>query len=137
MREERNIWVIGGDLRQAKLAEVLVEDGHTVHSYGLERVPEASPLLSGDSLEGVHLADCVILPLPVEGETGLVNSPLSTKKIVLAQLFGLLRPHQLVCGGKISPQLALLAEDYQIQLCDYFHREELAVANAVPTVLVV
>ena len=31
MKHELNIWVVGGDLRQAKLARLLAEDGHTVH----------------------------------------------------------------------------------------------------------
>ena len=33
MKHELNIWVVGGDLRQAKLAQLLAEDGHTVHTY--------------------------------------------------------------------------------------------------------
>ena len=37
MRNELNLWVAGGDMRQAKLAELLAADGHTVHAYALER----------------------------------------------------------------------------------------------------
>ena len=36
MRHELNLWVAGGDLRQAKLAELLAADGHTVHTWALE-----------------------------------------------------------------------------------------------------
>ena len=35
MRNELNLWVIGGDMRQAKLAELLADDGHTVHALSL------------------------------------------------------------------------------------------------------
>ena len=38
MRNELNLWVAGGDMRQAKLAELLAADGHTVHAYALERL---------------------------------------------------------------------------------------------------
>ena len=38
MRNELNFWVVGGDMRQAKLAELLAADGHTVHAYALERL---------------------------------------------------------------------------------------------------
>ena len=31
MKHELNIWVVGGDMRQAKLAQLLALDGHTVH----------------------------------------------------------------------------------------------------------
>ena len=34
--EEKNIWVVGGDRRQVYLANLLREDGHTVHTEGLE-----------------------------------------------------------------------------------------------------
>ncbi|MBR2490677.1 MAG: dipicolinate synthase, partial [Ruminiclostridium sp.] len=34
--EEKNIWVVGGDRRQLYLAELLKDDGHTVHTAGLE-----------------------------------------------------------------------------------------------------
>ena len=30
MKHELNIWVVGGDLRQEKLAQLLAEDGHTM-----------------------------------------------------------------------------------------------------------
>ena len=33
MRHELNFWVLGGDMRQGKLAQLLAEDGHRVHTY--------------------------------------------------------------------------------------------------------
>ena len=36
MRHELNFWVLGGDMRQGKLAQLLAEDGHRVHTYALE-----------------------------------------------------------------------------------------------------
>ena len=41
MKHELNIWVVGGDLRQEKLAQLLAEDGHTVHTYALGQPQEA------------------------------------------------------------------------------------------------
>ena len=32
MKHEWNIWVVGGDQRQAQLAVQLARDGHTVHT---------------------------------------------------------------------------------------------------------
>ena len=37
MREKLSFWVAGGDMRQAKLAEQLAADGHTVHTFALEK----------------------------------------------------------------------------------------------------
>ena len=107
MRNELNLWVAGGDMRQAKLAELLAADGHTVHAYALERLGALDGVEMEESLEGAALADCVVLPLPAAGEGSLLN----------------------------GPQTAALAADRGLTLHDYFAREELAVANAVPTAL--
>ena len=76
MKHELNIWVVGGDLRQAKLAQLLVKDGHTVHTYALGQPGEPVPgLVAEDSLSHVDRADCVILPLPVSAGNGMLNAP--------------------------------------------------------------
>ena len=43
MRNELNLWVAGGDMRQAKLAELLAADGHTVHAYACLLYTSPSP----------------------------------------------------------------------------------------------
>lgn len=131
MRHELNVWVVGGDMRQAKLAELLADDGHTVHTWALERAEEDLEL--EPDLRRAVLADCVILPLPAAGEGGLLNAPLSREKVLLNDVISALRPGQVVCAGRVSPELRLQAEEQGLRLYDYFAREELAVANAVPT----
>lgn len=130
MRERLNFWVIGGDPRQATLARALREDGHTVHTYALERGVERE--LWADSLSGLGMADCVILPLPVaDGED--LNAPLSDRRVSIVSVLGALHPGQLLCTGRVSASLQQEAERRNLRLVDYFAREELAVANAVPT----
>ena len=51
MRNELNLWVAGGDMRQAKLAELLAADGHTVHAYALERLGALDGVEMEESLE--------------------------------------------------------------------------------------
>jgi dipicolinate synthase subunit A len=126
-----NVWVIGGDLRQAKLAQLLGEDGHRAHPYALERAPKLS--CEADLAEA-ELADCVVLPLPVAGEGGLLNAPLAEESHPLSQVLDALRPGQIVCAGRVDAETAQLARERGLRLYDYFAREELAVANAVPTV---
>ena len=135
MKNELNIWVVGGDMRQAKLAEQFADDGHTVHTFALEWAPE--PILGAEQaedLEGAALADCVVLPLPVTGEGSLLNAPLSAGRHTLVQVLDALRPGQVVCAGKVGDEARSLAAKRGLTLQDYFAREELAVANAVPTV---
>ena len=77
MRQELNIWVAGGDMRQAKLAELLAEDGHSVHTFGLERLGTIPGAHLEETTADMRLADCVVLPLPAAGEGSLLNAPLS------------------------------------------------------------
>ena len=130
MRRAMNIWLIGGDQRQAALVKLLAEDGHTVHPFALEG---AEGQKSEKSLEEAARADCVILPLPAAGERGELNAPLGERSCALDWVLDFLRPGQLVCAGMVKPELAAMAERRGLILRDYFAREELAVANAVPT----
>ena len=77
MRNELNFWVVGGDMRQAKLAELLSADGHTVHTYALEELGPLAGVHAAEDLGEAELADCVVLPLPAAGEGGRLNAPLS------------------------------------------------------------
>lgn len=130
MRKRMDLWVIGGDPRQATLARALAEDGHSVHTYALERGIE--PTLVSDNLEGLAGADCVVLPLPaLDGDR--INAPLSARQPLLSEVLDAMRPGQLLCAGRISPLLEEAARTRGVRLIDYFAREELAIANAVPT----
>ena len=133
MRHELNLWVAGGDLRQVKLAQLLAADGHTVHTWALEDHGPLTGVQAETDPAGVELADCLILPLPAEEEGGLLHAPLSHRPWKLEELLAPLRPGQLVCAGMAGPALAALAGEKGLVLQDYFAREELAVANAVPT----
>lgn len=126
----KNIWVVGGDLRQAALARLLREDGHGVHAYALER---AEGVTCEATLAETRRADCVILPLPAAGEGGNLNAPLSDWVSPLSEILDALRPGCLVCAGMVRPELRELAAERNLALADYFAREELAVLNAVPT----
>ena len=133
MRQRLHFWVIGGDPRQATLARALAEDGHTVHTYALERAGDPALLpLAADSLAGAALADCVALPLPaLDGD--YINAPLAARRLPWREVLAPLRPGQLLCAGMAPAELCRAAEAQGLALADYFAREELAVANAVPT----
>ena len=134
MKHELNIWVVGGDLRHAKLAQLLAEDGHTVHTYALGQPQEPVSGLSAEaSLLQADKADCVILPLTVTAGEELLNAPLSPSNHPLTPILDRLTPHQFLCGGRVDDRVQALARERGLMIHDYFAREELAVANAVPT----
>lgn len=130
MLRAKNIWVAGGDPRQAALAELLADDGHSVHTYALER---GEGVKCEPSMAGADRADCVVLPLPAAGPDGRLNAPLAAGGHELAEILDALRPGQLVCAGMTGEDLERMAAERGLVLRDYFAREELAVMNAVPT----
>lgn len=134
MKHEMNVWVIGGDMRQAKLAQLLAKDGHTVHTYALDPGPEEIPgLIQEQNLNHAFRADCVVLPLTVCSGNGLLNAPLSLSEHPLAPILDRLSLRQFICGGRVDPETQAMAQERGLTIHDYFAREELAVANAVPT----
>lgn len=137
MKRVGTIWVLGGDLRQEKLAALLSEDGHCVHTYALDRAAPYEGVTAEATLEGLHRADCVILPLPVAAKPGILHTPMGEDEHPLAELFSRLRPGQFLCGGMVGNETAEQAGEYGLTIHDYFRREELAVANAVPGALAV
>lgn len=137
MRQELNFWVVGGDLRQEKLAQLLAEDGHSVHTYALERGGPIPGVDQATATDALRRADCVVLPLPITGEGMMLNAPLSSGSHPLEGVLAALRPGQLICGGRVTPAVEHLAAARGLTVHDYLSREELAVANAVPTALAV
>ncbi len=134
MKREYYFWVVGGDLRQVRLAQLLQMDGHTVQTYAMEHRETKEALSGSDTLDGIERCDCVILPLPAVGEGGILNAPLSDRKVPLSAVAGRLKPGQILCGGKLDAEFVRSARETGCRVYDYFEREELAVKNAVPTV---
>jgi len=130
MQQERNFWVVGGDLRHRALARLLREEGHTVHLAAVR----GEGLTPEPLTEAIRLAHCVILPLPVTGPDGArLHTPLSPEPVSLSALLDLLEPGQLLCGGLASRAVEEAAAARGLRLRDYYRREECQVANAVPT----
>jgi len=134
MLRAQNIWVVGGDRRQASLARLLAQDGHTVHTYALDSGEKpVMSLVPETELEGIERADCIILPLTISNGGGILNTPLVEGEYPIAPIFDHLRPSQFLCGGRVDGETRSLAQTRGLFIRDYFEREELAVANAVPT----
>lgn len=133
MKREIHFWVLGGDLRQVKLARQLAEDGHWVQTCAMELRGAEEGLTGSDTLHGIEWADCVILPLPAVREDGILNAPLSDRKLPVADVIGAMKPGQLLCAGKLPEKFVRLAREKGLKVQDYFAREELAIANGVPT----
>ncbi|HIT24544.1 MAG TPA: dipicolinate synthase [Candidatus Enterenecus avicola] len=124
--ERTHIWIVGGDQRQRILAKLLRDDGHRVHTYGLDEEEQGG-------LEGISDARCVVLPLPAEKPEGEVYTPLWEGRVQVSQVVERMAPGQLLCGGLIRDELRTMARQRGLRVEDYYTREELTLLNAIPT----
>lgn len=134
---ERTVAIVGGDLRQAHLANTLIEKNNEYKVYGmfLDRDVKLSPKIHKSNDIRLVLPDCeiVIFPLPLLGATGLVNTPQSDEAITFEDCLNYISPDATVLAGMVPDDIHELARSRGIEVIDYFHREEFAVLNSVPT----
>ena len=122
---KNTVCVVGGDLRQRRLSELLLKDGYSVSTVGLfEEDFDLSPLES---------ADIAVFPMPVSFDNVYINAPFSKKQIALSYALERLSANCFVLGGRISGETEEILTKKGIQFADYYSREELIVKNAIPT----
>lgn len=132
--ESKTFAVIGGDSRQARLCGLLAQEGHTVRTCALERCSLPAGVGQEETVRAACAgADCVILPMPLSRERGILNAPLSREGCTVADVFAVIEAGTLVCAGSVAQEGMELARKQGLRLVDYFEREDLKIANAVPT----
>jgi len=131
---ERKFAVIGGDMRQVKLADLLALDGHQVSVFASDQMRSETAKLAPSLQDCLHNTDCVILPLPLLGGCDQINTPLSDMVLPVEEVLSALIPKQVICGGRIPAEVIRGARTHGLELLDYFAREELVIANAAATV---
>lgn len=119
------IYVVGGDLRQIKLAELLAEEGYNV----------SAAILSEEhfNVENLREADVIILPIPVSRDNAYVNAPLSKQRVEVSKVLDAVSPDCFVLGACISQEIEKMLTDRKLRYEDYYKREELIIKNAIPT----
>jgi len=126
--------VIGGDLRNVKLAELLAEDGNNVNIYGFNKAGFEFRIKESEDLAlAIDESDVIIGPLPCSNDNETLNTPFHTEKIYINEIFKTMNKNQLFIAGRISEKIEQLAEIYNVYSVDILKREEMAVLNAIPT----
>ena len=122
-----HILVLGGDRRQETVAKGLAAEGWHIHTYALGNIPGA---VTEADLSAVGQADIVVLPMPLTTDGVHLNA---STPVPLRDVFDRLTPEQLLFAGRVTPPSQEMAVAWGLTLLDYADREELAIANAVPT----
>jgi len=84
--------VIGGDMRQAKLAELLAADGHNVSTFAIDKIKPVNVIYADSAEAAAKDAQCVVLPLPIAPKSQIFNAPLSESTHTVETIFKSLKP---------------------------------------------
>jgi len=122
---KNTLCIVGGDMRQIRLLQMLQNEEYSVYSTGL--------LEEDYDLDIIKKADIVILPMPVSFDDVYINAPFSKKQISKTQVIEMLKKDCFVLGGRISEDTENALTARGIEFADYYKREELIVKNAIPT----
>lgn len=124
--------IIGGDMRNVKLSELLSEDGHEVHTFALDNTGKISQRCS-DLREAFALSDIAVGPMPfTSGDGTYLNAPFHPEKIKIAKIADVIRESGfggLLIGGRVPLALSGVGA----VSADLLQRDDLAVLNSVPT----
>lgn len=127
------VGVLGGDERQAYLAELLREKGEEVVLCGLEKCQAAEGLPKLPLQEFAKACESVFFPLPATKDGRLLHAPFSREEFLLDDDFARFFENKQVYGGKLEKLVSSSPLWLNIGKYDYYTREELAVSNAFLT----
>ncbi len=122
--------IIGGDNRQAHIADYLDGKGYDVAVYAL---PDAERFCSKSLKKEVENSKYIILPLPVTKDGRYIHT-LTEAGISVDEIISLLTAEHVVFGGMLSKALESKIAKKAGGVYDYFRREDVTVKNTVPTV---
>ena len=126
--------VIGGDLRNVKLAEAIASDGNQVNLYGFKNAGFESKIDEIEDLDAaIDDSQIVIGPLPCTNDNETLNTPFHKDKICINEVFKKMKKNQLFIAGRISEKITQMAKAYNVYTIDILEREEMAVLNSIPT----
>jgi dipicolinate synthase subunit A len=128
--------IIGGDLRNLYLYEILKREGRKVKACGFSEYKNggAPAIRNIKTLSRALLnTDVVIGPTPCCGNGLNLNAPFNAERIPIEEVFDGMNKSQIFIAGRISPEALKSASARGIRTFDILSRDEMAVLNAIPT----
>lgn len=135
--------IIGGDLRQVYMAQILAEQGYRVCVYGLckeisqdmqTNVKHGEPVLCEKSMaDAVQKSGIIIAPIPMTKNKKDLNNQAGKDDLGLNELAEALKEGQYFFAGCIPDGFRDKAADNGVVCCDFMKKEELAIYNSIAT----
>lgn len=128
--------VLGGDLRNVKLAQMLADDGNKVYSYGQDKSDE---ILDDGRIEkctslksAIEKSQIIIAPVPFSSNGENINAPFCHNRIMIDEL---LKPNKgkIFISGSLKLEIKEKLEDNYLEVIDIMKRDDLAILNTIAT----
>ena len=128
--------VLGGDLRNVKLACMLADDGNRVYSFGQDRSDE---ILDDGRIEkctslktAMEKAQVIIGPVPFSSNEDFINAPFAHDKIMIDDLMKT-NKGKIFISGSIKDNLRKQLDEKYMEVIDIMKRDDLAILNTIAT----
>ena len=128
--------VLGGDLRNIKLAGMLADDGNRVYSFGQDRSDE---ILDDGRIEkctslktAMEKAQVIIGPVPFSSNENFINAPFAHDKIMIDDLMKT-NKGKIFISGSIKDDLKKKLDEKYMEVIDIMKRDDLAILNTIAT----
>ena len=128
--------VLGGDLRNVKLAGMLADDGNRVYSFGQDRSDE---ILDDGRIEkctslktAMEKAQVIIGPVPFSSNEDFINAPFAHDKIMIDDLMKS-NKSKIFISGSIKDDLKKRLDEKYMEVIDIMKRDDLAILNTIAT----
>lgn len=132
---DKNIGILGGDLRIINLSKMFAKDGYNVYTYGLENAEFSNlNIVKCKSFEELRkLCDNIISAIPFSKDRVNINSPFSGRNISIDETLEILSDKNLIAGA-INNEVKEKAKKNRINIIDLMDDERLTILNVIPTV---
>lgn len=128
--------ILGGDLRNIKLAGMLADDGNRVYSFGQDRSDE---ILDDGRIEkctslktAMEKAQVIIGPVPFSSNEDFINAPFAHDKIMIDDLMKT-NKGKIFISGSIKDDLKKKLDEKYMEVIDIMKRDDLAILNTIAT----
>jgi len=122
---KNTVCIVGGDMRQIRLSELLKKEGYTVYSLGLSE--------EDCNFDILRKAEIIVFPMPVSFDDVYINAPFAKRQIAKSKILAMIPEGTFVLGGRMSEEMKRELTAKGLEFEDYYKREELIVKNAIPT----
>lgn len=135
MKHIHRIFVIGGDSRQKFMSEHLARKGFEVYACSLSGRESTDGVIMcepSENLKMIENCDAVVLPLPATKDGRNVHSIIPVHE-TLDSIAGAMNSEQTLFAGMLGASIRKKFISRDIEVFDYFDREEVKIMNTVPT----